>query len=190
MKRLSEYVDLVSGSSRFRVDEDRLGQAPHYYVYNQNIHEGVDSLEASDSEDNEISTHDELTLLGEGDLVFSLISGTANVVDAEHAGYYYTQNYVRLIPKNSLNKLYFMYLLNEDSSIRKQLSIGLQGTILTRYTVSQLHELEIKNLPDVKKQEAIGKVYKLQLKRREKVRQVEEKKNRVLLQALKEVNHE
>ena len=66
-------------------------------------------IELGGEEAKTISTLDDLSLIKGGDILFSLISGRATIVRHNHQGYLYTQNYVKLIPKNVVGSKYLVY---------------------------------------------------------------------------------
>jgi restriction endonuclease S subunit len=160
MRRLSELVDFVSGSPQFRITESFDKQAPLYNFYSQiDLSDDLVGIVSSDNDNKQIRTSDKVNTLCAQDVVFSLTSGTASVVRKVHEHYLYTQNYVKLAPKNHIDSKYLVYLLNEDKTIRKQLMMGLQGSQVLKYTLKQLKELEIPNPPPIEKQKKIGDVY-------------------------------
>ena len=112
----------------------------------------------------QIRTFDEVITTSVGDVVFSLLSGKAAIVQKDHDGLLLTQNYVRLVPLDVLNADYLVYLLNEDQSIRHQLRISQQGSITMKYTLKQLRELRFPVLPSLERQQLIGETYLNQLK--------------------------
>ncbi|MGL6015073.1 MAG: hypothetical protein ACRCZU_03110, partial [Selenomonadaceae bacterium] len=91
--------------------------------------------------------------------IFSLITGKAAMVRQAHAGYLYTQNYIKLLPGAAVDAMFLVYLLNESQSVRKQLCVGLQGSQVLKYTLQQLKELHIENLPPFARQQAVGRIY-------------------------------
>lgn len=55
-----------------------------------------------------------------------------------------------------------MYLLNQDSDIKRQFTMSLQGSTVRKYSVSQLRMLELGKLPPLEIQRCIGRVYQLE----------------------------
>lgn len=165
MVKLNEIVELVSGTPQFRITETRAEQAPSYLLYSQT--DLADDLVGIPSEavDNKgVRTTDQVNTLNHGDVVFSLISGTGALVREAHQGYLYTQNYVKLLPSGQIDHKFLVYLLNENSAIKKQLLIGLQGSQVLKYSLRQIKELEIPTLPPFEKQKIIGGIYFKQLR--------------------------
>lgn len=160
MKKLSETVEFVSGSPQFRITEVFDVNAPLYTYYGQSdLDDDLVDIVSSNVDNKQVRTQDKVNTLCTGDVVFSLISGTSTIVRKVHEGYLYTQNYVKLIPNENVDSKYLVYLLNEDKSIKKQFLMGLQGSQVLKYTLKQVKELELPELPSSWKQQMIGKVY-------------------------------
>lgn len=177
MKRLSDIAELTSGSPQFRITETSAPDAPVYCFYEQSdIADdltGIDSRHDSESSASnirkQVRTNDSVKTLSENDIVFSLISGKAAIVRHCHAGFLYTQNYMKISlvntnRKNAIAARYLVYLLNEDANINKQLHWGLQGSQVLKYTVKQLNELKLPHLPSFETQQLIGNLYFDQLR--------------------------
>lgn len=160
MKRLDQLVKFISGSPQFRIREENVEGASTYICYNQI--DLADDLRGSISMGNdrrEVHTFDKVNTLLEGDMIFSLISGTATIVQKEHQGYLFTQNYIKLIPKTKIDKKFLVYFLNESEIIKKQFREKLQGSFVLKYTIGQIKELKIPDFPELTKQEVIGNIY-------------------------------
>ncbi|QWU16938.1 Type I restriction modification DNA specificity domain-containing protein [Paenibacillus sophorae] len=165
MARLEDVVEFVSGSPQFRIKEAPDNTAPLYTYYGQPDLEGdLVGIDSSGSDGKQVRTFDKVNTLCQGDVVFSLISGKSTIVGVKHQGYLYTQNYVKLVAGNQVDSQYLVFLLNEDQSIKKQFQIGLQGSQVLKYTLKQVKELELPNLPTIDKQRLIGELYFNQLR--------------------------
>lgn len=163
--RLENLVEFQVGSPQFRIKESVADAATTYKFYSQNnLEEDLTGVELATEEAKQIATTDEVTTVTPGDLVFSLISGRATIVRKEHDGYLYTQNYVVIEPGTEVDSKYLVYLLNEDREVAHQFWLGLQGSMVIKYTVKQLRELKIKRLPNLDKQQAIGDIYFKQMR--------------------------
>ena len=163
--RLENLVEFQVGSPQFRIKESVADAATTYKFYSQNdLEEDLTGVELATEEAKQIATTDEVTTVTPGDLVFSLISGRATIVRKEHDGYLYTQNYVVIEPGTEVDSKYLVYLLNEDREVAHQFWLGLQGSMVMKYTVKQLRELKIKRLPNLDKQQAIGDIYFKQMR--------------------------
>lgn len=163
--RLENLVEFQVGSPQFRIKESVADAATTYKFYSQNdLEEDLTGVELATEEAKQIATTDEVTTVTPGDLVFSLISGRATIVRKEHDGYLYTQNYVVIEPGTEVDSKYLVYLLNEDREVAHQFWLGLQGSMVMKYTVKQLRELKIKQLPNLDKQQAIGDIYFKQMR--------------------------
>lgn len=167
MKKLSEWVTCISGSPQFRIAETRDEKAPKFTYYGQtDLMDDLAGMVSAATDAKQVRTHDEIQTVHTGDILFSLITGDAALAGCTHEGYLYTQNYVKLVPKKELDAGFLVYILNEDKSIQKQLRIGLQGSHVLKYTLQQLKELHITDLPDLERQQRIGNVYLKQQKLR------------------------
>ncbi|HHW38061.1 MAG TPA: restriction endonuclease subunit S [Bacillales bacterium] len=165
MRKLSEVAEFVSGSPQFRITEVFDVNAPLYTYYGQpDMDDDLVDIVSSNVDNKQVRTQDKVNTLDTGDVVFSLISGISTIVRIAHEGYLYTQNYVKLIPNENVDSQYLVYLLNEDKSIRKQFLMGLQGSQVLKYTLKQVKELELPELPSIEKQQMIGEVYFNQLR--------------------------
>ena len=165
MIRLDRIVEFVSGSPQFRITEVSDDKAPLYTYYRQSeIENDLVAMDSNPRERKQVRTFDQVNTLCQGDLIFSLISGKSSIVSASHQGYLYTQNYVKLVAEEKVDSKYLVYLLNEDKFIKKQLHLGLQGSQVLKYTLKQLKDLELLNLPKIEVQKIIGELYFNQLR--------------------------
>lgn len=165
MKRLDNVTEFVSGSPQFRIKEVFDDEAPIYTYYGQqDIEDDLVGIDYNDRDGKQVRTLDKVNTLCEGDVIFSLISGKSAIVGANHQGYLYTQNYVKLITNEKIDSKYLVYLLNEDQFIKKQFQIGLQGSQVLKYTLKQMKELELPHLLTIEKQRIIGQIYFNQLR--------------------------
>ncbi|MGC6376533.1 restriction endonuclease subunit S [Bisgaard Taxon 45] len=158
---LTELVTINSGQPQFRISETSDLDAPSYTYYTQATLElDIQLADTPILSDKVIRTFDPITsLLSAGDVIFSLISGKSARVSNMHQGFLYTQNYVKLTPTEKIDANYLIYLLNESPLIQKQLTNGLQGTQVLKYTMKQLKSLKLPKLPTLSKQRLIGDVY-------------------------------
>lgn len=165
MRKLSDVAEFVSGTPQFRITEVSDVNAPLYTFYAQpDIDDDLVDIVSTNIYNKQVRTQDKVNTLNTGDVIFSLISGISTIVRKEHEGYLYTQNYVKLIPNENVDSKYLVYLLNEDKLIKKQFLMGLQGSQVLKYTLKQVKELELPELPSIEKQQIIGEVYFNQLR--------------------------
>lgn len=165
MVPISNIVELVSGTPQFRIAETLNDGAPVYYFYAQSdIEEDLTGLSAKVANRRQIKTFDAVNTVLTGDVVFSLISGKAAMVQAVHSGYLFTQNYVVLIPSVRIDSRYLVYMLNENREVGRQLQSGKQGSATFKYTIRQLSALMIPCLPPKEKQGVIGELYFSQIR--------------------------
>ncbi|WP_339181929.1 restriction endonuclease subunit M [Paenibacillus sp. FSL R5-0701] len=190
MIRLDHIVKFITGSPQFRIAEAIDYKAPLYTYYRQSeIENDLVGMDSNPGDRKQVRTFDQLNTLCQGDLVFSLVSGKSTIVSARHEGYLYTQNYVKLVTGENVDSKYLAYLLNEDKFVRKQLLLGLQGSQVLKYTLKQLKELELFNIPKLEKQQMIGELYFNQL-RLEALRNRNSKLETILvLEGLEEANN-
>ena len=188
--RIDSVVKFVSGSPQFRIQEVYNEKAPLYTYYGQSdMEEDLVCINSNSSNSKQVRTFDKVNTLWEGDVVFSLISGRTSIVSANHHGYLYTQNYVKLIPNGKIDSKYLVYLLNEDKSLKKQFLMGLQGSQVLKYTLKQLKDLELPELPTTKKQQIIGDIYFNQLRLEALRHKVANSEKVIVLEKLREVNN-
>ncbi|PLA76209.1 restriction endonuclease subunit M [Ligilactobacillus agilis] len=158
--KMTDLVSFKLGSPQFRIKETLAKEAPLYQMYSQlDLEEDLAGVVSDHQENKQVKTLDDVATLKTNDLVFSLISGKAALVSSKHAGYLYTQNYLILEPDERLDAKFLLYLLNEDKGIARQLWLGLQGSMVLKYTVKQVKDLKLPELPSLSKQAAIGQVY-------------------------------
>lgn len=165
MIKISDYVNFVSGSPQFRIEESNDNSAPEYCIYGQNdLKNDLFGIKSDELSGKSIRTWDKVNVLFEGDVVFSLISGTASIVSKDHEGYLYTQNYIKLFSSDRVDSKFLVYLFNEDTFVKKQFQMSLQGSMVMKYTLKQLKEIELPGLPSVADQRIMGEMYLKQLK--------------------------
>jgi restriction endonuclease S subunit len=165
MIKLEKVAEFVSGSPQFRIKELFDDNAPLYTYYGQqDIEDDLVGMDSDGSDRKRVRTFDKVSTLCQGDVVFNLISGKSTIVGVNHQGYLYTQNYVKLVANEKLDSKYLVFLLNEDEFIKKQLQVGLQGSQVLKYTLKQVKELELPDLPAIDKQRMIGELYFNQLR--------------------------
>ncbi|MCT1178619.1 restriction endonuclease subunit M [Pediococcus pentosaceus] len=163
--KITELVTLTTGSPQFRIKESISQEASIYKFYNQtDLESDLTGIKVEEQESKQIKTLDKVTTLNNGDIIFSLISGSASIVKQNHKGYLFTQNYVLLNTSENIDPGFLVYLLNEDRLIERQFRMGLQGSMVLKYTVKQLRELKLPNLPAIEKQRIIGSIYLKQLR--------------------------
>lgn len=190
MIRLENMVEFVSGSPQFRIKESSDITAPLYNYYGQSdLEADLVGMDSNGSDGKQVRTFDKVNTLYPDDVVFSLISGKSSIVGVNHKGYLYTQNYVKLVVGNKIDSKYLAFLLNEDQSIKKQFQMGLQGSQVLKYTLKQVKELELPDLPTIDKQQMIGDLYFYQLRLEALKKRAANLEIIVLINKLKEAIH-
>ena len=163
--KLGDVVEASSGSPQFRITEVFNSKSPLYTFYNQSdLVDDLIGIESSSKENKKIRTNNKVFTLKTNDVLFSLISGMATIVSGKHEGYIYTQNYVKLNLSDNIDSRFFVFLINESKYIKKQLTIGLQGSQVFKYTLKQLKDINLPKMPLIEKQKIIGEIYFKQLK--------------------------
>ncbi|UXN36725.1 restriction endonuclease subunit S [Avibacterium paragallinarum] len=159
---LKDIAFIESGTPLFRINQINEKNVPSYALYDQ-----ADLLADFELQDvipiNErIFTWDNVLSLIEGDIVFGLMSGLVASVSSTREGHIISNNFVRLRPKIALDTNFLVYLLNQDSDIKRQFTMSLQGSTVRKYSVSQLRMLELGKLPPLEIQRRIGRVYQME----------------------------
>ncbi|MCW9732767.1 restriction endonuclease subunit S [Avibacterium sp. 20-15] len=158
--KLQHLVQFEMGALLSRLTEQP--NSPCYSLYDQADLQADFERRTESTEGKQICTPDCPTLLQEGDIIFSLISGTAVQVCQTRAGYVFSHNYARLYPSKELDNAFLVYLLNNDVGIKRQLITSLQGSSVMKYSLNQLRNLQLSPLPPLEVQQAIGQVDRLQ----------------------------
>lgn len=129
---------------------------------------------------------DSLAITQENDVVVSLSSGTAIVIDSSRANKLILSNLaiVRIKSKDIVDPYYLCwYISNKISEIRKM----QQGTFaVSIIPISVLKNFEVALIP-IDKQILIGNIYELKRKRDRLTKTIENKKSKVLSQKLLQV---
>jgi len=190
MNKLKDMVEFVSGSPQFRIIETSDISAPQYTYYGQSdLEADLVDMDSNGSDGKQVRTFDKVNTLCQGDVVFSLISGKSAIVGVKHRGYLYTQNYVKLVAGDKVDSKYLAFLLNEDPFIKKQFQKELQGSQVLKYTLKQVKELELPDLPPIDRQRIIGDLYFYQLRLEALKKRAANLEIHILLEKLREAIH-
>ncbi len=162
---MKEHITFQAGNPQTRIKKSLEKSAPIYRFYSQE-HLEADLHGNTDRKINDklIRTFDDVQLLSEGDLIYSMISGQGALVSKKHTGYLFTQNFVKIEPHKDVSKKYLLYLLNENTKVKKQIELKLQGSMVRKVTISVLKDIVLPVLPNFEKQELIGSLYLNQLR--------------------------
>lgn len=158
--KLKNLVHFELGTPLFRLNEQP--SSPCYSLYDQADLQADFETRTESTQGKQICTSDNPTLVQEGDVIFSLISGTAAQICQSRVGYTFSHNYVLLHPIKNLDKSFLVYLLNNDKQIKRQLLSSLQGSSVMKYSLNQLKNLELPRLPTLATQKSIGRIDLLQ----------------------------
>lgn len=189
MKKLSDIVLFSSGSPSSRIAESPNESALEYSFYNQNdLEESLIGIKLAKEARSLFRTMDPVVTVAKGDLIFSLISGKAAIIQPWQDGYLITQNYVKLSPDPELDPAFLAFLLNENDDVRRQLFASQQGSITLKYTIKQLLDLQLPDLPAYDRQKIIGNLYFNQLKLSALVKRLANTKAALTLAQLKEAS--
>lgn len=185
---MKKKFSIKAGSPQFRLSESLSEEAASYYFYTGEMLDqdlcGI-GVVADEKTAKKIRTNKEVVTVRENDLVYSLVTKKAALVSKEHEGYLLTQNYVILNPYDSIDPFYFVFLLNEDLSIKKQIIQMISGSMTLKVTIKTLENIVLPKLPDLKRQRAIGTLYFAIKKRKALVIQNEIRKEKYLIEALR-----
>ena len=186
---LTDIATVSGGTPQFRITEDASGTAPSYVFYGQaDLEEDLRGSEERHDIKKTIKTFDRVHTASTGDVVFSLLSGVAAIVQPSHDGYLLTQNYAVLVPSDVINTEYLVYLLNEHPLIRHQLHLSQQGSVTMKYTLSQLNGLRLPELSPLDRQRRIGELYVAQLRLESLRKRVSELETTLVLAAIREAD--
>lgn len=189
MISICKVASFLSGTPQFRIAEDMSDRSPLYCFYAQaDLESDLRGLPGSPAPKKQIRTFDSVVTASTGDVVFSLLSGTAAIVRAEHNGYLLTQNYVVIAPANGIDARYLVYMLNECRDVRNQLRMSQQGSATMKYTLKQLKELRLPRLPSQERQRLIGELYLDQLRLHELRKRASGLETVLVLETLREAD--
>lgn len=102
------------------------------------------------------------SVLRKGDIIMSLQDFKVALVSSKNDGKFFSQRYVKLIPKNlsKIKILYLLFAINESVDIKRQINSLLEGSVLKLLKMNNVENIDIQ-LPSMEYQKRIGKYYKL-----------------------------
>lgn len=125
-----------------------------------------------------------------GDVVFSFVSSKAGIVSDLNQGKIINQNFAKLVfDHRTLDPCYLCYALNESYSVKRQMAISMQGSIVPKLTPAILKEFEIK-LPTIEKQRTIGEAYFTLKKHQALVKKQAELEEKLYLEILNQLDQQ
>ncbi|HIR91293.1 MAG TPA: restriction endonuclease subunit M [Candidatus Limicola stercorigallinarum] len=190
MISIKSLASFETGTAQFRIREDTGADSKTYSFYTQaDLDDDLKQMPTSQTTRKCMRTSDSVVTVATGDVLFSLVSGSAAIVQAERSGLLITQNYVVIKPSNNIDPRFLVYLLNENPEIRKQLRIGQQGSATMKYTLKQLTSLQAPPIPDFRRQALIGETYLNQLRLTALRNHASELETMLVFDMLKEANH-
>ncbi len=186
MNLINKFVTFEAGTPQSRIFVSELDSDPEYLYYSQvDLDNDLIGLDIIQQDNKKVRTPDDVVKVYKGNVVFSLISGKATIVRECHNDYLITQNFVKISTSISIDSKYLVYLLNEDQLIKQQFISGMQGSMILKYSLRQLRELELPILPPIEIQKVIGDTYLKALKLNALKIKVSEMEKEVLLKQLK-----
>lgn len=107
------------------------------------------------------------SVLRKGDIIMSLQDFKVALVSSKNDGKFFSQRYVKLVPKNlsKIEILYLLFIINESVDIKRQINSLLEGSVLKLLKMKNVENIDIQ-LPPMEYQKRIGKYYQL-LKKKE-----------------------
>ncbi|MGT2906758.1 restriction endonuclease subunit M [Streptococcus dentiloxodontae] len=185
---MKTHTTFQTGNPQTRIKKSLEKSAPIYRFYSQeHLEADLHSHKNQRVNDKLIHTFDDVQLLSEGDLIYSMITGQGAIVSKEHADYLFTQNFVKITPHRGLSKKYLLYLLNESKNVKKQIVLNLQGSLVRKVTISVLKDIVLPPLPNLERQELIGGLYLNQLRLETLKKERRKKEHMLMMEKLKRI---
>lgn len=188
MVQLISVADIQGGIPLARIPKSTDQSAISYKVFSQSdIEECLTGFPSGNNQPTQIITQAVVLQPLEGDVIFNLITGMAAVIDEVDRPAMLTQNFVRIRLSDKVDAAFLVYLLNRSKKIKNTLLGGLQGSTILKFSVKQLKELELPDLPDIDVQRHIGSVYLKQLRREALKKRVADLETLLIMNKLEEV---
>ncbi len=164
-----------SGTMQVRIREDSSSDARKYIYYStEDLERDLCRLPSGSGTVKSVTTSSYVRTVSAGEIVISLISRIAAIVQPEREGHLLTQNFAVIKPDDRIDPVYLVYLLNEDPYVRRQFLSERASQVVKRINVSLLEEIKLPPLPQLEKQRLIGELYlnvkKLAFLQKEKAR--------------------
>ncbi|QQP70181.1 restriction endonuclease subunit S [Carnobacterium sp. CS13] len=174
-QNISRFKGKQSDRSGIYTNEDLIGD----------LQEGLRNL--ATKADTSLSQKDKYQLFP-GDILYSFVSSKAGIVSNKNTGKLFNQNFAKLtLLSDEIDSKYICYILNESVSIKKQMAILMQGSVVPKLTPAILREIDIK-LPNKDTQSVIGTSY-FNLNRYQYLTELETDLNRrIYLEMLKKLD--
>ena len=156
--KLKKIVQINVGQNISRLKED---QSNYLAIYTNEdlIGDLQESLKNLRIKAEKRSPQKDKYQLGQGDILYSFVSSKAGIVSNKNAGKLFNQNFAKLtLLSDEIDSEYICYILNESVSIKRQMSILMQGSVIPKLTPAILREIDIK-LPNKDIQSIIGTSY-------------------------------
>lgn len=162
--KLNEIADLKTGilSTRIKSKTNLKNDEIKKYLFNE---EYLDDSVIKPKSKLSLYKINDIVTTKEGDLIFSLLSGKATVINSNNSDLIVNQNYVIINPTtDNVDKEYLCYMINENESVRCQIERYNQNYSVKKFSLSLIKKIDIK-LIELKKQRKIGSLYMKSTKR-------------------------
>ena len=150
--KFKDFVTFIQGQNRSRL----LNKYKIDSFYNmENFDHDLNLLE-------ELNRNSSLSneVLKFGEIVISASLFKAVVVSENHNSKIFDNNFIKVrINNEHINPFYFIYLINENTEVKRQVEKELQGTLIRRISIKALNEIKVE-LPKKEIQYKIGMAYK------------------------------
>ncbi|MGB4984959.1 MAG: restriction endonuclease subunit S [Erysipelotrichaceae bacterium] len=185
MEKISKYVEFLPGINPTRADKQFGDKMIDYY--DKSSFETDCKYEEGLKDKMKQTNVEEDICLKVGDVIISNSLQKATIVGDSNIGKVLSLNFTKVIFKNkTLDKMYFIYLFNSNSSIARQKEKELQGTGLTmRIPIKSLNDLAFPIIP-INEQHKIGKAYHKMLILQNKLQKYSELTDKLAIAVLEE----
>lgn len=160
--RLSELLEIESGTLATRIDEQKGGKKYFLYENEQFYSQYASAIDMKNRKS--IVTFANVKQIFSRDIVINLFKGECTIVRDEFDGNIINANFAKVSFLNKkIDRNYFVYWFNESTASKKQLLQDIQGTVMKKITIGKLKNMEIE-LPAIDVQKTIGDLYIAQLR--------------------------
>ena len=152
-RKLSDYVKFYQGKNQSR-------NALDYALRKIYDRDAFDKDSEVMTNPNEIVSSRQTDSIGKGDIIIDPIRQKAIVVGLDKDNLIIDNNFIKVdFISMELDKLFFVYMFNENRDLRRELEVQSQGSAIKKISIRSLNELEI-IVPGIKKQKQLGSIYK------------------------------
>jgi len=155
----SDIANFIPGVNLSRIESEESGK--EYLFYTAQLHQNDDwqpEVMVSDKEQ-VVKSSSLLKVTSENDVIINLANAKAVLVKKVHAGRILGNNFVKVeLDESRVSPLFWIWHFNESKAIAQQKSSILQGSTVPKLNLQMVRQFEL-NLPRLKKQQVIGKLY-------------------------------